>query len=173
MKLKKLQTNYGGEYLSNQFTTHLRTCSMVCSLTIHDTSEENRVSKQLNCTLLKHTCAMLLASDLLKFLWTETIQHATWIKNHMAKHILDGKTLYEMVFKLKHHLEDLPEWGSHLYILHKGCRKLKERADQACWVGYSGNTQGHRVYWPGKRHVVSSTQIQFKIRVLHSEYYVS
>jgi len=34
MKLKKLETDNGGEYLSKEFTTHLRACGTVHSLTI-------------------------------------------------------------------------------------------------------------------------------------------
>src|SRR5882724_3222905 len=98
-KLKKLQIDCGGEYLSEEFTTHLRTCSTICNLTIHDTPEENGVSERLNYMLLEHAHAMLLTSGLLKFLWMETIEHATWIKNCMGTHALDGKTPYEMVFK--------------------------------------------------------------------------
>jgi len=94
---------------------------------------------------------MLLASGLPKFLWMEMIQHATWVKNCMTTHALNSKTPYKMVFKMKLHLQDLPEWGSAIYILCKGCGKLKEHADQAHWVGYSSNSQGYRVYWPGKR----------------------
>src|SRR5882724_8194265 len=75
-KLKKLQTDCGGEYLSEEFTTHLRTCNTIHNLTVHDTAEENGVSEHLNCMLLEHACTMLLASGLLKFLWTEMIQHA-------------------------------------------------------------------------------------------------
>jgi len=71
----------------------------------------------------------------------------------MATCALDGKMQYEMVFKGKPHLEDLPKWDSHIYGLHEGHKKLEERADQVCWVGYSGDNQGHRVYWPSKRHM--------------------
>ena len=126
---------------------------MVCNLTIHDTPEENGVSKWLNRTFLKHACAMLLTSGLPKSLWMETIQHATWVKNRMETCALDGKTPYEIVLKMKPHLQDLPESGSAIYILHEGHSKLEEHTDQAHWVGYSSNSQGHRVYWPGKRCV--------------------
>jgi len=81
-KLKRLQTDHSGEHLSHGFDTHLKAHSTVCSLTVHDTPEENGVSEHLNCTLLKHTCVMHLAADLPKFLWAESMQHVTWLKNH-------------------------------------------------------------------------------------------
>jgi len=67
--------------LSDEFSAHLKSKGMVRSLTVHDTPEENGVSERLNCTLLEHTRAMHLAVGLPKFLWTESVQHAVWLKN--------------------------------------------------------------------------------------------
>ena len=53
-KIKHLQTDQGGGYLSHEFTTHLKSKGTIRSLTVHDTPEENGVSEQLNWTLLEH-----------------------------------------------------------------------------------------------------------------------
>jgi len=126
MKLKKLQTDCRGEYLSEEFTAHLKIRGTVHSLTVHDTPKENGVPEHLNHMLFEHMCAMMLASGLPKFLWTETVQHATWIKNCTATCALNGKTPYEMLFKSKPHLKDLLEWGAHIYVLREGHGKLDE-----------------------------------------------
>jgi len=91
-KLKCLQTDHSGEYLSHGFDTHLNTHGTVCSLTVHDTAEENGIPECLNCTLLEHAHTMHLAADLPKFLWAKSVQHATWLKNHTSMHALNGKT---------------------------------------------------------------------------------
>ena len=44
-KLKCLQTDHGGEYLSAEFTSYLKTKGMVQSLTMHDMPKENGVSE--------------------------------------------------------------------------------------------------------------------------------
>ena len=75
-----------------------------------------------------------------------------------------------MVFKSKPHLQDLPEWGSTIYILCEGHGKLEEWADQAHWVGYSSNSQGHRVYWPGKRHVTTKWNITFDCSTVFTQH---
>src|SRR5882724_4536103 len=104
-KLKQLQTDHGSEYLLHEFDTHLKACGTVCSLTIHDTPEENGMSECLNCTLLEHTCAMLLTVDLPKFLWTESVQHMMWLKNCTSMCALGRKTPFEMLHKSKPNLE--------------------------------------------------------------------
>jgi len=138
---------------------------MVWSLTVHDTPEENSVSERLKCTLLEHACAMIIASCLPKFLWTEAIQHTVWLKNHTATHALDSKTPFEVLFKQKPNLQDLPEWGTHVVVLHEGRGKLDKKANEGRWVGYSGDSQGHRIYWPGKCHITVERNVNLGMAV--------
>jgi len=116
-KLKWSQTDCGGKYPLNYFNTHLKGCGIVCSLTVHDTPEENGMSECLNYTLLEHACTTLIAADLPKFLWAESVQHVTWLKNHTSTHALNGKTPFEMLHKEKPNLENLPKWGIQVFVL--------------------------------------------------------
>ena len=116
-RIKRLQTDRGGEYLSEEFTSHLKAQGTLWNLTVHDTPEENGVYKCLNCMLLEHACAMLLASNLPKFLWTESVQHAVWLKNCTTTCVLNGKTPFEVVFKSKPNLKNLLEWGVCIFVL--------------------------------------------------------
>jgi len=47
-KLKQLQTDCSGKYLSHEFDAHLKACGTVCSLTIHDTPEERMVYQNIS-----------------------------------------------------------------------------------------------------------------------------
>jgi hypothetical protein len=109
-RLKHLQTDHRGEYLSDDFTVHLKSKGTVWSLKVHDTPEENGVSECLNCMLLEHVHAMHLTAGLPKFLWTESIQHTVWLKNQTSMCVLDGKTPYELMHREKLNLTDLPEF---------------------------------------------------------------
>ena len=64
-KIKKLQSDQGGEYMSKEY---LKANGTIHSLTMHDTLEQNGVAKHLNQTLVEHACAMHYVADLLKFL---------------------------------------------------------------------------------------------------------
>ena len=48
VKIKHLQTDHGGKYLSEEFNTHLKLCGTTRSLTVHDMPEENSISEHLN-----------------------------------------------------------------------------------------------------------------------------
>ena len=108
----------------------LKSKGTIWSLTVHDTPEHNGVAERLNCTLVEHARAMHYAADLPKFLWTESIQHAAWLKNCITTYQLDGKTPFEMLFGKKPDLSDLPEWGAKVWVLKEKHGKLDAKADE-------------------------------------------
>ena len=71
-----------------------------------------------------------------------------------------------MLHKEKPNLENLPEWGTHVFVLREGHNKLDEKADEGRWVGYSSDSQGHHVYWPGKHRVTVERNVAFDATVL-------
>jgi transposase InsO family protein len=80
-KIKGFQTDHGGEFTSTIFSDYLKNKGTIRMLTVHDTLQQNGVAECLNRMLLEHAQAMLIATDLSKFLWTEVLKHATWLKN--------------------------------------------------------------------------------------------
>ena len=68
-QIKLLQLDRGSEFLSNEFTNHLKKNCTLRSLTVHNTPEENGVAEQLNRMLLEHARAMLMTVQLPKNLW--------------------------------------------------------------------------------------------------------
>ena len=89
---------------------------------------------------------MLISANLPKNLWPEAIHHAMWLKNHMSTQALNGKTPHEMLFGARPNLQDLPEWGAHVFVMTQPAGKLDAKSEEARWVGYSGTSQGHRIY---------------------------
>jgi transposase InsO family protein len=63
-KIKTLQLNRGGEYLSHEFSSHLKSCETVPQLTPPGTPRRNGVSEQRNRTLLDMIRSMMSQSDL-------------------------------------------------------------------------------------------------------------
>ena len=72
--IKRLHSDIGREYLSKEFTNHLKQAGTLQNLTVHDTPEHNGVAEQLNQTLLEKVQAMLHTSQLPKFLWGEAVK---------------------------------------------------------------------------------------------------
>ena len=96
--IKVLQSDWGGEYLSEAFNQHLAQAGTVRKLTTHDMPQLNSITEHLNCTLLEHICAFTHSSGLPKLLWCEALRHATWLKNQMAMCFLNGKTPFKALY---------------------------------------------------------------------------
>ena len=80
-KVKILRTDNGGEFTSNSFQAHLKSCGVRHELTIPKTPEQNGAAERLNRTL-ETTRAMLLDAMLpvpQKF-WAEAVSTAAYLK---------------------------------------------------------------------------------------------
>jgi len=58
-KIKALRSDRGGEYLSHEFSNHLKSCGIVPQLTPPGTPQRNGVSEQRNRTLLDMVRSMM------------------------------------------------------------------------------------------------------------------
>lgn len=152
-KVKRLRSDHGGEYLSDEFSHHLKGQGTERKLTTHETPQHNGVTEQLNRTLVERVRAMLHASGLPKNLWGEAIKHAVYMKNHTATHVLDGKTPYEMLYGKKPNLMDLPVWGTKVWVHDPRGTKLDVRAEEGKWVGFDAETGAHQIYFQARRTI--------------------
>jgi len=150
MKVKWLRSDCGGEYLSAEFTKHLKLKGTECRVTVHDTPKHNGVAEQLNCMLIKRVHAMMHASSLPKNLWGETVMHVTWVKNRTSTRHLGKDTPYEMLYQRKPNLENVPVWGCRVKVHDMLGMKLDMRAHDGHWVGFDPESDGHRIYFPDR-----------------------
>jgi transposase InsO family protein len=93
--IKRLHSDCGGEFLSNQFTTYLRQQGTERRLMTVDTPQHNGVAESLNRRLMERTRAILHQADLPKYLWVEAIQFTVWLKNRTSMKTLGVSTPHE------------------------------------------------------------------------------
>ena len=153
VNIKKLHSDRGGEYWSNEFDAHLAKMGTERSFTVHDTPEHNGVAERLNRTVLERVRAMLHASGMPRFLWGEAVNHAIYLKNRTSTRALDNKTPFEMVYGKKPDLSRLPEFGAKVWVHDPDGSKLDGRAQEGHWVGFDEVSSGHRIYIQGKRTI--------------------
>jgi hypothetical protein len=79
-QIKRLRSDRGGEFTSNEFTAFLRQQGTERRLTTADTPQHNGVAESLNRRLLERVRAILHQANLPKTLWAEAIQFAVWLK---------------------------------------------------------------------------------------------
>jgi len=92
-------------------------------------------------------------SGLPKTLWGEGLRHATWLKNRMATHSLDGKTPFKALYGHKPDFSALRTWGTPVLVHNSKSLKLNVRTREARWLGLDIDMKAHHVYWPGPGNV--------------------
>ena len=164
IRIKCLNSDRGGEYMSDEFSDHLRKAGTTRRLTVHDTPEHNGVSERGNRMNLEIARAMLHDSGLPKFLWAEAVSHAVYIRNRTWTRAIGDTTPYELLNGRKPSVKGLQPWGCQVRI-HDGGEdksKLDGRSKIGRWMGFDPDTKdGHRIYWPEKRSVSVERSVRF------------
>src|SRR6185312_13171936 len=94
-KIKALRSDRGGEYLSHEFSSHLKSCEIVPQLTPPRTPQRNGVSERRNRTLLDMVRSMMSQSDLLLSFWGYALETVAFTLNRVPSKSVD-KTPYEI-----------------------------------------------------------------------------
>ena len=94
-------SDQGGEFLSDKLKHHQDMRGTKHKLTIHDSPQQNGVSKCGMHTHAEHARVLLIPSGLPQFLWEEAMKHTTWIQDRTPACANAGKSPYEMRHKKK------------------------------------------------------------------------
>ena len=108
--IKALQSDRGGEYLSQEFDDHLRTCGIISQLTPPGTPQWNGVSDRRNRTLLDMVRYMMSPIDLPFTFWGYALETAAFTLNRVPSKAVE-KTPYEMWTGKRPSLSFLKIWG--------------------------------------------------------------
>ena len=162
IRIKCLNSDRGGEYLSKEFSDHLKENGTIRRLTVHDTPEHNGVAERGNRTNLEIVRAMLHDSGLPKFLWAEAVSHAIYLRNRTWTRAIREATPFELLNGSKPNLADLHPWGCKVRVHDATGSKLDGRSKIGRWVGFDPETKdGHRIYWPEKQTVSVERSVRF------------
>ena len=124
---------------------------------------QNGVAEQLNWTLLELTCAMVIAQNVLIFLWEYAIAHAMYLRNCVYHKSLN-KTPYKITHNEKPNISHLHEFGSLVWILLQGQDKppkLQPHSKAWLFVGYNNGSKSVLYYNAETRKVLISCNFRF------------
>jgi transposase InsO family protein len=149
-KLKKLQTDGGGEYTSDTFKQYLSTDGILHRITCPHTPQQNGIAERKHRHVIEIGLALLAQSHLPPNYWVEACLTAIFLINRMPYPILQNSTLFTQLFKAE------PECST-LRIFERACypllrpynkHKLQFRSKQCIFLGYSSNHKGYRCMDP-------------------------
>jgi hypothetical protein len=80
-QIKIFGCDRSGEFMSKEFTNHLKNARTICHLTVHDSPASNGAVEQGNRTHMNDAHAMMIAAGLPQSLWAEAVRHDVWLRN--------------------------------------------------------------------------------------------
>ncbi|GJZ36835.1 retrotransposon protein, putative, ty1-copia subclass [Tanacetum coccineum] len=145
--IKALQSDRGGEYLSQEFLDHLRSRGIISQLTPPYTPQHNGVSERRNRTLLDMVRSMMSLTTLPMSFWGYALESAARIINTVSIKKVN-KTPYEMWHGKVPNLSYLKVQGCEALVKRDTPNKLESRSIKCIFVGYLKETTGYYFYYP-------------------------
>ncbi|WVZ93413.1 LOW QUALITY PROTEIN: hypothetical protein U9M48_039393 [Paspalum notatum var. saurae] len=143
--IKFLRSDRGGEYLSQEFNDHLKSCGIVPQLTPPGTPQWNGVFERRNRTLLDMVRSMMSQTDLPLSFWGYALETAAFTLNRVPSKSVE-KTPYEIWTEKCPKLSFLKIWGCETYVERLTSDKLHLKSDKCYFVGYLRETKGYYLY---------------------------
>lgn len=161
--IKRLRTDNGKEYVSNEFKRLLEEEGISRQLTVEYTPQQNGVAERANRTLVEMARCMMLEAKLPKSLWAEMINTATYLRNRCPTKLLDNKTPHEIWFGEKPYIGFLRIIGSKVIALNKrnNRKKFDPKGIEYRLVGYSQESKAYRLWRPGTKTIIKARDVKF------------
>ncbi|MBW0530705.1 hypothetical protein O181_070420 [Austropuccinia psidii MF-1] len=160
-KIKRLQSDNGGEFNSRVMEEFLRKEGIVHEKTLPYKHHQNGKIERTNRTLAEAARLMLIQAKLPTNFWTYAFQQASWVFNQVL-HADQEKTPYEVVINQKPDMIMLRVFGC-IAIVHNMVQQndLTEKAKKMIHLGVAQDSQGW-VFWdPRAEQLCQSALVVF------------
>ena len=164
VKLKVLQSDNGGEYISDEMGEYLASKGILARPTTPHNPHQNGVAERLNRTLTELIRSMLHEKGLDRSFWAEALAVAVHVRNRVTTHALKRSTTpYEMLYHRKPDMSYLRVFGCRCwYTLPRNqIDKLDPRAQEAIMIGYARGRRGYKLWDVSAGKVVVSRDVRF------------
>ncbi|KAL7278680.1 hypothetical protein ACG7TL_007682 [Trametes sanguinea] len=163
-KIKRVRSDRGGEYLSNEFTQHLLDLGIEHQKSTPDSPQQNGRAERWNRTIVEKAMSMLHHAGLSHGFWQLAVEAAVHIYNRQPMRRLkwrcpitawDGTVPDVSYFRV---------FGCKAFVhVQKSKRegKLDKKAVEMIFVGYEPGTKGYKFWNPATRSIVVSRDVIF------------
>ena len=147
-KINSLRSDNGGEYLSQEFESYLKSKGIHHELTVPHSPEQNGVAERMNRTLMESARSMMAHAGLPERFWAEAVECAAYIRNRMPTTAIKGNKIPLEVWSGKKadvsHLKVF-SCTAYAHVPDALRNKLDKKAVKLCFVGYSIQSKGYRL----------------------------
>ena len=110
-RVSTLRSDNGGEYLSKEFRSYLKSKGIRQELTVPHSPEQNGVAERMNRTLMETARSMMAHAGLPERFWAEAVETAAYIRNRTpTTAIKDTNTNGSLEWKRTQHCKHESVW---------------------------------------------------------------
>ena len=165
-ELKRVQSDNGGEFISQEFSDLLIKNKIKHEKSAPYSPHQNGTAERSWRTLFEMGRALLLEAGLPKNLWTYAVMTATHIRNRCYSQRIQN-TPYGLITGTKPDVAKMQVFGSICYpVVHKP-KKLDPRTTKGIFVGYDRESPSYLIYDPDTRAVSKHRLVKFTTTVNH------
>jgi len=147
-KIKALQDDKAGQYMSNAFIKFTNECGIARCHTTCNHPQQNGVAERANRTMADHVTAIMHEANMPASFWNHAVAAYVYVWNRLPTAPLPKTTPYEEWYKKKPDMSNLRVWGCAAYVyIQRDKRKLLQSHMQKCvFVGYPVGYKGCQFY---------------------------
>ena len=163
-KVKVLRTDNGLEFVNNEITSILQKYGISHQTTVPYTPEQNGKIERDNRTIVEAARTIIHSKQLDISLWAESVNTVVYTLNLTGTSSIKGKTPYELYFNKDPKISHLRIFGTEVFthIPKEKRQKWDAKSKKGIFVGYSNNTKGYRVWFPGTTNISIFRDVIFK-----------
>jgi hypothetical protein len=166
-KIKRIRSDNGGEYISNELKDFFLTIRVIYELTLPYGPESNSIAECFNQTINTIAHSMTITTPDFPCLWAEAVNMAACLKNRPPhKHLPSSITPVECFHCKRPKISHLKPFGSKCYVHiredeHSSGSKHLPRAHEAIIVGYTSSPKVYRVLTLEDEYVFTTRNLTF------------
>ncbi|GJY72291.1 putative ribonuclease H-like domain-containing protein [Tanacetum coccineum] len=162
-KVKIIRCDNGTEFKNNDMNQFCEMKRIKREFSVARTSQQNRVAKRKNRTLIKAARTTLADSLLPTTFWAEAVSTACYVQNRVLVTKPHNKTPYELLHGRPPSISFMRPFGCLVTILNTldPLGKFDGKADEGFFVGYFINSKAFRVFNTRTRKVKENLKITF------------
>lgn len=161
--IKAVLSDGGLEYNNKSVKGLLQKMGAEFRYTTPYTPQQNGAAERTNRTLVELGRSIMIAKQLPKSLWAETVNAVVHILNHAGTSAVEGKSPYELFFGKIPRIDHLRIIGTECFV-HTPKQKQKKwnpRSQKGILVGYLDEIDGYRVWFPGTNRIERTREVLF------------
>jgi hypothetical protein len=162
-RIKQLQSDGGGEFLSKQFTSFLETHGIFDRISFPYTAQQNGLAERKHRHVVEMGLSLIAQSGLPQTYWVESFLTAIFLINSLPTSLLQHCSPYFMLFQQTPDYSLLRSFGCLCFARLRpyASHKLMFRSKRCIFLGYDMKYKGYRCLDPLSNKVFITRHVVF------------